>query len=58
MKNLTTTLCLTIAVLLGSMGVSWSEKKLSIEIPDPIPAVECYKPRAEQGDANALFEMG
>jgi hypothetical protein len=24
MKNLTTTLCLTIAVLLGSMGVSWS----------------------------------
>jgi TPR repeat protein len=39
-------------------GVSWSEKKLSIEIPDPIPAVECYKPRAEQGDANALFKMG
>ena len=24
MKNLTTTLCLTIAVLLGSMDVSWS----------------------------------
>jgi hypothetical protein len=24
MKNLTTTLCLTIAVLLGSVGVSWS----------------------------------
>ena len=24
MKNLTTTLCLTIAVLLGNMGVSWS----------------------------------
>jgi hypothetical protein len=24
MRNLTTTLCLTIVVLLGSMGVSWS----------------------------------
>ena len=27
MKNLTTTLCLTIAVLLGSVGVSWGAEK-------------------------------
>jgi len=42
MKRLTATICLTIAVHLGSAGVSWGE----------------WKPLAEHGDASAQYTLG
>ena len=55
MKNLTATICLTIAVLLGSSGVSWSadaQKGVdAYENGDYLAAVHEWKPLAENGDA-------
>jgi len=57
MKRLTATLCLTIAVLLGSAGVSWSadlQKGLdAYNKKDYATALREWKPLAEQGDAVA-----
>jgi uncharacterized protein len=57
MKNLTATLCLTIAVLLGSTGVSWSQdfqKGLAAaDSADFATALREWTPLAKQGDADA-----
>jgi len=50
MRNLTATLCLTIAVLLGSAGVSKSA--------DYAIALREWTPLAEQGDAYAQYNLG
>jgi hypothetical protein len=53
MKNLTVTICLTIAVLLGSTGVSWSsdfQKGLTVaQSGDFATALREWTPLAEQG---------
>ena len=55
MKNLTATICLTIAVLLGSVGVSASadfQKGLTAaQSGDYDTALREWEPFAEQGDA-------
>ena len=55
MKKITTTLCLTIAVLLGSMGMSASaefSKGLDAALSgDFTTALREWKPLAEKGDA-------
>jgi hypothetical protein len=57
MKTLLTTLCLTIAVLLGSVGVSFSadfQKGLTAyDSGDYATALREWTPLAEQGDAGA-----
>ena len=62
MKRLTATLCLTIAVLLGSVGVSWSgdyEKgAAAYEIGDYATALREWTPLAEQGDAASQYNLG
>ena len=62
MKNLTATICLTIAVLLGSAGVSWSadfQKGLAAhQRGDFATALREWTPLAEQGDAPAQFNLG
>ena len=62
MKNLATTLCLTIAVLLGSMGVSWSgdyQKGLTAaKSGDFATALREWTPLAEQGNAIAQYNLG
>ena len=53
MKTLLTTLCLTIAVLLGSVDVSWSADKglTAAEQGDFATALREWTPLAEQRDA-------
>ena len=62
MKRLTATLCLTIAVLLGSVGVSASadiQKGLtSYDRGDYATALREWTPLAEQGDAFAQLLLG
>ena len=62
MKNLTRTICLTLAVLLGSTGTSWGadfDKGLAAaKSGDFATALRELKPLAEQGDANAQFNLG
>ena len=62
MRKLTATLCLTIAVLLGSIGVSWSgdfQKGLTAyESGDYATALREWKPLAKQGDTDAMFNIG
>ena len=62
MTTLTTTLCLTVAVLLGSMGESWSadfQKGLTAaEQGDFATALREWTPLAEQGIAFAQFNLG
>ena len=62
MKTLFTTLCLTIAVLLGSAGVSWSadfQKGLTAyQSGDFATALREWKPLAKQGNALAQFSLG
>ena len=62
MRNLTITLCLTLAVLLGSAGVSWSadyQKGLAAaKSGDFATALREWKPLAEQGDADAQYNLG
>ena len=61
MKNLTITLCLTIAVLLGSAGMSWSadfQKGLTTyQNGDFATALREWKPLAEQGYARAQYNL-
>ena len=57
MRNLTTTICLAVALLLGNAGVSWSQdfqKGLAAyESGDYATAIREWTPLAEQGDADA-----
>ena len=57
MKRLTAILCLTIAVLLGSVGVSWSgdfeEGLAAAQSGDFATALREWTPFAKQGDADA-----
>jgi TPR repeat protein len=61
MKNLTAILCLTLAVLLGSAGMSWSadlQKGLdAYKNKDYATAMREWKPLAEQGNATAQFNL-
>ena len=62
MRNLTATICLTITVLLGSAGVSWSadfQKGLAAaQRGDFATALREWTPLAEQGGADAQFNLG
>jgi TPR repeat protein len=62
MKNLTVTICLTISVLLGSAGVSWSadfQKGLTAaQSGDYVTALREWTPLAKQGNADAQFNLG
>ncbi len=62
MKNLTATLCLTIAVLLGSAGMSWSadfpKGLTAYQSWDYATALREWTPLAEQGDADAQYNLG
>ena len=62
MRNLTATICLMIAVLLGSAGVSWSQdyqKGLAAyKSGDYATALREFKPLAKQGDAKAQHNLG
>ena len=62
MKKLTTTFCLTIAVLLGSVGVSWSadfdKGKAAYKRGDYATALLEWTPLAEQGYPDAQFKLG
>ena len=62
MKQILTSLCLMIAVLLGSAGVSWSadfQKGLTAaQSGDFATALREWTPLAEQGDFGAQFNLG
>ena len=62
MRNLTATLCLTLAVLLGSVGVSVSQDfQVGFDAynrGDYALALREFTPLAEQGDADAQFNLG
>ena len=62
MGNLTATLCLTLAVLLGSAGLSWSadfQKGLTAaQSRDFATALREWTPLAEQRDATAQYNLG
>ena len=62
MRHLTATLCLTLAVLLGSAGVSWSadlQKGLTAaQSGDYATALREWTPLAKQGNANAQSNLG
>jgi len=62
MKTLLTTLCLTIAVFLGSVGVSFStdfQKGLTAaRNGNYVTALREWKPLADQGNASAQYSLG
>jgi TPR repeat protein len=62
MRNLTVTICLAVALLLGSGGVSWSQdfqKGLTAaQSGDYATALREWEPLAEQGDAYAQHNLG
>ena len=62
MRNLTATICLAVALLLGSAGVSWSQdfqKGLAAyESGDYATALREWKPLAKQGNADAQYNLG
>ena len=62
MRKLATTLCLTIAMLLGSAGTNWSadfQKGLdAAKRGDYAIALREWKPLAEQGNATAQYNLG
>jgi len=62
MRTLTATLCLTLVLLLGSAGVSWSadfqKGVTAYDSGDYATALREWKPLAEQGDAVAQFNLG
>ena len=62
MKNLTLTICLTLAVLLGSTGTSWGADYYkgfdAYQNGDYATALRELQPLAEQGDANAQYNLG
>ncbi len=62
MKRLTATICLTIAVLLGSAGMSWSADFQkgwdAYNKKDYATALREWTPLAEQGYAEAQYNVG
>ena len=62
MKNLTLTICLTLAVLLGSTGTSWgadfNKAIAAYKSGDYATALREWRPLAEQGDADAQRGLG
>ena len=62
MENLTATICLTLAVLLGSAGEGWSadfQKGVdAYNRGDYATALREWKPLAQQGHADAQFNLG
>ena len=62
MRRLTATTCLTIAVLLGSAGMSWSadfqKGQTAYQNGDFATALREWKPLAEQGYARAQYLLG
>jgi len=62
MRHLTATLCLTLAVLLGSAGMGWGadfQKGLdAVQRGDYTTALREWKPLAEQGVAFAQYNLG
>ena len=62
MKKLTAILCLTLPVLLGSVGESWSadfqKGVTAYEKGDYATALREWKPLAEQGDARVQTLLG
>ena len=62
MRKLAATVCLTIAVLLGSVGVSWSgdfqKGVTAYKNGDCATALREFQPLAEQGDDDAQFYLG
>ena len=62
MKHLTATICLTIAVLLGSVGVSESadfqKGVTAFQSGDYATALREWKPLAKQGNASAQHNLG
>jgi len=62
MRKLTITLCLTLAVLLGGMRVSettdFKKSVVAYKGGDYSTALRELKPLAEQGDAEAQYELG
>ena len=62
MKRLTVTICLTLAVLLGSTGTSWGadyDKGLAAyQSGDFATALREWRPLAEQGIADAQYGLG
>ena len=62
MKNLTLTICLTLAVLLGSVGTSWgadfNKGLAAVKGGDYATVLREWKPLAEQGDASAQYGLG
>ncbi|PHS09962.1 MAG: hypothetical protein COA89_01515, partial [Acidithiobacillus sp.] len=62
MKNLIFTICLTLAVLLGSVGTSWGadfqKGVAAYDSGDFATALREWRPLAEKGDADAQFNLG
>ena len=62
MRNLSATLCLTIALLLGSVGVSASadfqKGTAAYNSGDYATALRIWKPLAKQGNAYAQYWLG
>ena len=62
MKNLTATICLAVALLIGSAGVSWSQdfqKGLAAaHSGDFATALREWTPLAKQGNADAQYNLG
>ncbi len=62
MKNLTLTICLTLAVLLGSTGTSWGadygKGYAAYDSGDFATALREWRPLAEKGDYRAQYNLG
>ena len=62
LRNLTAILCLTLAVVFGSAGVSWSADLqkgfTAYQSGDYATAIREFQPLAEQGDASAQGNLG
>ena len=62
MKKLTFTICLTLAVLLGSVGTSWgadfNKGLAAVKGGDYATVLREWKPLAEQGDASVQYGLG
>ena len=62
MKRTVATICLTLAVLLGSVGTSWgadfNKGLAAFQSADFATAVREWKSIAEQGNARAQFNLG
>ena len=62
MKNLTTTICFAVILLLGSAGISWSQDLrrgwIAYQSGDYATALREWEPLAIQGEAFAQFNLG